>query len=396
MPRVPSPPVEATVRRLLHQAAEMMRVIPHRDVTTGLYIDWMKYYVTALQHFSGFLPSLSSSSRAGATETMTAAMNKVRQEMDAMLLSSVCSFHWRDVYLPTPAPTGKPLPPSSEWWFSPTADWRSIPPAVARVELGSPEFFSEPLLGGNFLSSYIHHLQQIRSNRPSSATEVENASHTRLVVPFTTLWLLKMEAVGRSEAASASSGAGQPLVLSLHERHARQSVVQALQFAFQLGSSVTREAMSESTPPAASIPPLLHVMKPSEEFDAVCHLPSVRDRLEAGEATGAPLTLESICSSHFTRLSYLTQCCQLLKSTCDETASPSSKRRVVLLAPSHCRAYRCSGNLLALEKTSISFSTSASLSEASSSHRAAVKGCKDAARYLNSREENLRQSLSLK
>lgn len=425
---------------ILYGITAKVKALPHRDVTIGTYKDWVELYITSLRRFGTLLKEETRSE--GLQEVSSAFSNAdhsvlftslcetylsyVRRELDAVLLSSIFATKWNDVHLPLPyAPlkTGPPSPsscatdekshqtasntssstttsppsplssssssslPSAWWYHSNGYSWKSR--WQPTMEMISPEFFTEPLLGGRMLSLYWSGLKSHRRLQASSSLPVERQQEDcggrpsvgtsmappfpSLLVPFSTLWALKAEAFGhatpsRSVATipvsratagpprSRASSVSPPL--SFQERHVRQTVLHTLQFSWELITSPSPFVGWHT-----SFPRLL-LLLPSEELDAICHLPTLRHRLwpqllMAGAtfpqphstaaspsptlssphsslgAPPSPWTIDAVSEDVTCRLAYFSQACAHLEVTPQRAAAPRGEMSHKKDAASH-------------------------------------------------------------
>lgn len=230
------------------------------------------------------------------------------------------------------------------------------------IEVVSAGFLAEPLLGGASMDEWTAELRRAAGARVAAAERASDAaavaasstggsngsnSHVQslpsatatfhVCIPFSTLFQLNREAHLRSSSSDGSIGNTD--ALSLQERRARQTLLQAIHQVFQLqhdlarlsrndadvkkkGNNATTDTTRGAGMPSseqqqqqcqATPPPLLslHVWSPSQEFDALCDLPRVRPMLSASLTTttamkgigSSPSSASSLSSSSISSLS---------------------------------------------------------------------------------------------
>lgn len=402
--------LNSVLKTVLLRSSEKLRALPHRDVTRSRYMEWIQLYVKALHDLSGH-PSEGVCGANGEVADLPLTLKRYRREMDAMLLSSVLSTKWTEVHVPSSFEE-KPLR-ECEWWNAAGFDEcsaREVDESDVVSEVCTPEFLTEPLKGGRTISAYVGFLKHIRRPPGASARAAEDGLDSpppsRLVLPFSSLWTI------RSAAYGFAGMDGRGAAPSFQDRQMRLRLLKTLNFAFQLGRDVLKEEAGSS-----AVPPLVRVLRPTEEFEAICRLPRVREILggEGGDTDGVEgLSMQKVCSSTVARLVYLSYASSLLTTRGGFTVTPTAGteedarippplRASVLLAPAHAqRQYRTAGarmvrdSFSGLEYLDSKARGGAAAPSTSLPHQDARKGCKDAARRLTVREDNIRQALSLR
>eukprot|EP00796_Vickermania_ingenoplastis_P004453 gene4454-3249_t len=350
---------------LLKNLSGRVRSLPHRDVTTTTYKEWLQTYVSGLQQLSAAV---------GDGPLDRVHTRPFCRELNATLLSSICAPRWSEVHLATANEQCH-----EEWWHQSAVRTGSAIPEGYAAEYITSAFLAEPLLGGTTLSWYLENVQQYRSSKRigSSRDTPVTPPRSRLLIPFSTLWTIKCEMCGR--------GAEGGLPLSFQERQARRSLLQSVGYALQLTL-----AIASGDEPAISP---MHVLTPCEEFEAICQLPAVRQRVAAaGVATSPWWSMESVCSNSMWRLIYLTHAGSVLVPrngvASDSLRAPCTP---VLLAPAHLhKMYRRAALPYVSERSELRKPPGT----ASNTHRQAVESRQAASRRLASREENIRQRMS--
>lgn len=472
------------VRGPLAPFAEKLKAAPHRDATNFPYGQWFRLYVDFLKG----IRLQQQLNKMGPVEAAS-ALAYAKRSIDTALWSSVLAEHWKQVVLPTQEPpTATPLwygkggatlaPGSGLAVPSNVVLTRTCPDpernekvrpgeashtrqrgqdleidgcvggggsskaarfASSSTEILSPGFLSEPLAGGAAVADWMAVLRQRPADeqgpattpRPQGWDDRNPGSWERdgptfhVVLPFSALFQLKYEAHLRS---NVSSNTGQIPVLSVQERRARQTLLQALHQALQLQEEISTSSRGRS-------PRLLqlHAWAPTQEFDALCELPRVRpllSRKEAHNESEAGLSLALLCESMPARLVFLSKYA-VLKNTLQAHSETDSKKQaeettqlgsmpVALLAHgSELRLLRALGAPLVRERSTFAawqqqlmhvLSTraragatttqrsgtvaGANLPSSSLAHQQAWRGCGEMIRRMTAREENLRQSFS--
>ncbi|CCW66247.1 unnamed protein product [Phytomonas sp. Hart1] len=436
--------------------AALLKSIPHRDATHIPYAQWLSLYLESLGQRSQHSEMLSENKNEKAL-----FRQQYCDAVDAMLLSSLMAPRWNLVLVPTnlaelqgmlpllngnnektthskgPAPLGASR--TDLWYLNAHNCGLTLSSLVAAdrfydvgggedetLEVFTPKFMTEPLLGGSCLMHCTDELRQqgdlLRASKENSSgivrgkVGVDNraASYTdeptiHLIIPFSCLWQIKHEAHLRSGNSAATN-------TSLQERGARQSLLQNIHHAFQLQADLNR-LNSSSTAPSPRIK--LHVSNPTEEFDMICQLPRVRDSfMTLGNANSKLLdevksqnfSLAMLCEKNPVRLAYFLRYSlyriQLKRENAkksaeakqkDEKESEESPNELVMVAHfSEQRLFRGLGVPTLRSCSSVSsIQRQGSLKEANSAstHKKAILECGEMVRRMTTREENLRQSI---
>lgn len=405
------------LNKVLNQLGEKVRLIPHRDVTISPYKDWFEFYVQGLQQFHQSI-KLELLGPKGNASFLSPALQQYRTQFDAVLLSSLFAKNWHDVYLSSGNLSASEENESqrntqifgselerNEWVLHATeGGWKTFS-SEHSAEFCTPEYMTEPLLGGEIIPLYLNLLKQLRDSSPSSTMVANGCLNdslpTRLVVPFSTLWELKSEAYGHDTRVP-------PKQLSVQERKARETMLRHIHYSVQFTSSRGGKA---SIIPADF--PLLHLVFPSEEFDALCHLPRLRRIKPLSSAEGSSLfsrwTMQGICEQPMQRLCYLSHAFSVLSSASsgisNDSNSPQHSKKateVVLLAPSYLHSAYRKLNSPALRDHSTALQNvilpngSTVIDYKKHLRQSQLDERKAVARRLTTREENIRQAFTLK
>ncbi|KAK7197876.1 hypothetical protein NESM_000741800 [Novymonas esmeraldas] len=424
---------------------------PHRDVTHVPYGDWFALYVQARKQWRLLDPS--STTTAAGTETtrgeggtaLAASVQQAKQGIDALLLGSLFARHWTEVEpIAPPSSTSTPSSLYRWWWHSGALVPDAAPPRAPRsgvalpvLELCTPSFLTEPLLGGSHLRLWM---EDARAAAPV-ATEATDATKVVAeapiaVLPFSSLWVVKESAYWRHASSSVShggsSGSGESSIrqttpaLSLQERQARQTLLQSVDQLMQLQCDAAAHRSVGTFVPATDQQQRVCVLSPTQEWDLMCALPRYRQAVcrpahsdrsaSVGNAPPSPpwwLSLSCLCEDTTARLAYcahtLSWQWQARSSPPSTSASGTASAAIRVLAPSTDHAALRRFALSSLhEHASVKevlqrrhaarrHSASPSLGASGASvHEQARKGCSDAARRLSHREENIRQSFSVR
>ncbi|CBZ29961.1 conserved hypothetical protein [Leishmania mexicana MHOM/GT/2001/U1103] len=431
---------------------------PHRDITHVPYGDWFAIYVQARKcwhSLESVAPTCATSATREKTkmgekseqaEILEARLQHAKQSIDAMLLSSLFARHWTEVQ--TAATSSSSSLSTYRWWWHRDSLFSASAPANAPdceaalppLELCTPDFLTEPLLGGSHLRLWM---EDIRVS--SGATDVTCAPHDATAVPtailpFSSLWVVKQSAYWRPSAAAAPdsgghSGAGsngnETAAFTLQERQARQALLQSVDQLLQLQRDAVERFNGTLCLPANQLQRVC-VLSPTQEWDLLCDLPRYRQARyrPAREASSAStnvldhstaacvspprwLSLSCLCENTTARLAY---CAHLLnwrwqlKSSTNAPASKTAPVPVRVLSPSTEHAHLRSLLVSSLHEQSCmkaalqrrhaarrqSPSAVSGASSAATVHEQARKGCSDAVRRMSHREENIRQSFSVR
>lgn len=443
--------------RALQPMASRLRAAPHRDCTHVPYATYLTDYIRALQHT--YEEAAAASAPQGTmpdTHThLSLQLTQMKRLVDEMLLRSLFARRWTEVPLPGDTPhsttaasslttcatgashlpheapaaasgsdsgstAGEHLSSSSStslWWMPPAA--ATMPRTVPlSKEVLTPGFLAEPLLGPVLIQSQLTQLRTVSPSfsplQTSTASVSAGGPYTvAIYLPFSTLWQLKEEAHARPGAAARS----------LQEREARRSVLHSLHHLLQLQQHVHRTAAplseSEQEEQQGSLPPTVmwRVWRPSEEFDAMRQLATWRARQPPQPSAAASCypSLGQACEDPQARLAYLSQALSGRSSTPvsddDSAANEGDEGAAALLAPAaeHARYRQWGARALREESRAKALlprpglGAGAAVAAADgrggggpSLHTRAMRECEAVVRRLTLREENIRQSFTLK
>ncbi|KAG5469439.1 hypothetical protein LSCM1_02659 [Leishmania martiniquensis] len=425
---------------------------PHRDITHVPYGDWFALYVQARKHWHALdsAPArVTPASREGGNtegsedaEVLEAHVRHAKQGIDAMLLSSLFARHWTEVHtVTTSTPSSSPLSTYRWWWhhdslFSAEApasapDRDAVPPPL---ELCTPGFLTEPLLGGNHVRLWM---EGIRASAGVTDAAQDAAAVPTAIIPFSSLWVVKRSAYCRPSAADGSgvlgnSGAGssghETATFTLQERQARQALLQSVDQLLQLQREAVERHEDTLGFPADQLQRVC-VLSPTQEWDLLCDLPRYRQALcrparpassadmsvlEGSEAASISpprwLLLSCLCEDTSTRLAYYAHTLswrRQLRSSANAPAIEAAPFAVRVLSPASEHARFRNLSLFSLHEQSFmkaplqrrhvarhrsSSSVVSGASAAATVHEQARKGCSEAVRRMSRREENIRQS----
>ncbi|KPA81181.1 hypothetical protein ABB37_04519 [Leptomonas pyrrhocoris] len=383
---------------------------PHRDATHVAYGDWFTLYVGVRKGWKA--TATSNAQRRPLPGQGELRHDTLKRSIDALFWTSLFARHWSEVQLHT---TVAPSASHYRWWWHPEASWQTRP---AALELCSCDFLTEPLLGGRYLRLWM---EDVRA--AAAALDAHSAANTdempTVIVPFSALWAIKRSAYWRpstqqSEAASppgAAVAAASPL--SLQERQARQALLQTVDQLLQLQcDAATRSGQLQR----------ICVLSPTQEWDLMCQAPRFRQALNFPASTVIPpspppprwLSIGCMCEEASARLAYCAHALywqqQQQQRTSSDEASQLTPVRVLAPSTEHARlrayaltsVHEHSREKAALEHRQTARQQRASSSSVSSAaaattvHGQARRGCSDAARRMSTREENLRQSFSVR
>ncbi|KAG5469783.1 hypothetical protein CUR178_01922 [Leishmania enriettii] len=426
---------------------------PHRDITHVPYGDWFALYVQARKHWhslesaSTCVTPVTYEGRKGESseqaEVLEARVRDAKQSIDALILSSLFARHWTEVQAVT-ASSSSPLS-TYRWWWHQDCLFSAPAPANAQdgdavsppLELCTPGFLTEPLLGGNHLRLWM---EDIRAS--AGATDAARAAHAAIAVPtailpFSSLWVVKQSAYWRPSAAAGAgvvdkSGAGsngrEAPVFTLQERQGRQAILQSLDQLLQLQRDAVEGPQGTFGFPADQLQRVC-VLSPTQEWELLCALPRYRQALcrsarseppasanvsdDSAAACVSPprwLSLSYLCEDTSTRLAYYAHMLSWwwqLRSSTNASAIEAAPVAVRVLSPVTEHAHLRSLSLFSLHEQSCmkaslqrrhvarhqsSSSAASGASSAATVHEQARKGCIDAVRRMSRREENIRQS----
>lgn len=441
---------------VFQQFVSQVMAAPHRDVTHIAYGDWLALYIRGLKSVN---QASSTLSHATANNTVT-TLEAVRQQINAMLLGSIFAKHWTQVTVPSivrhsavkeeekvdhlgPKPTqssGDTQPSTYKWSAHPsplellstaTTSLDSNPLHLKAVNVSSFEvftsdFLTEPSLGGNYIRRWADTIHVAASGSRNSAFDPDMGTNRSLlssnpvnyiILPFSTLWEIKMSAFSRPSPSSTSSsdtGTGNNTMMqsfSMQERQARQVLLQSIDQLLQLQQDAWATALPQ--PPATPLPMAVVVLPPTMEWDMLCQLPTFRRSLSAAlspssssPTTPSWLSMSALCESYTARLAYFTHRMVWEQQQQRNPPTPvhlvahvSEHRRFRDLQVPRIRAQSGFSDALGTASHgSASGPRQMSLQSSSgrSVHEKAVKGCSDAVRRMTVREENIRQVFSLR
>ncbi|GET91909.1 hypothetical protein, conserved [Leishmania tarentolae] len=416
---------------------------PHRDITHIPYGDWFALYVQARKRWhsresasacvtSSTIGESKMEERSEQAETPGACVQQAKQSIDALLLSSLFARHWTEVQTVT---TLAPMLSTYHWWWHRDSLFSALTPdsafqceaASPPVELCTPDFLTEPLLGGNHVRLWM---EDIRAS--SSTTSATHDAHgatavPTAIIPFSSLWVVKQSAYWRPSAAAgagvdghrgASSNSNETATFTLQERQARQALLQSVDHLLQLQRDAMERCNGILGLPANQLQHVC-VLSPTQEWDLLCDLPRYRQSLcrpaPEGTCVSPPLwlSLSCLCEDTTARLAYCTHMLNWrwqLKSSTNAPASKASPLAVRVLSPATEHAHLRSLSVSSLHEQSCmkaslqrrhaarsqSPSSASGASSAATVHEQARKGCSDAVRRMSHREENIRQSFSVR
>lgn len=411
---------------------------PHRDVTQVPYGDWFTLYVGLRKTWNAALQKPANASTSESNPQLHhQQQQQTKLSIDAALWSSLFARHWSEVQV-------RPDQSDSQyrWWWHATSalDTSSLSttPAqdqvAASTELCTSDFLTEPLLGGRYLRLWM---EDIRASATSSAApspgNPTSDAHT-VLLPFSALWEVKQSAYWRPSSISTNAappaGAARKVLpsLSLQERQARQALLQSIDQLLQLQCDA---------PKAAPQLQRVRVLSPTQEWNLLCQAVQFRQALfhpvvpsastlkpssSPSASTASPLpppwlSIGSLCVDSSARLAYYAHLLHwrqqqhgkrnIVQPELDLAAvrvlSPSSEharlRRYGLAAVhehSSLKAALDRRHAARQQSTSTAATTSGSAASAATVHGQARKGCSDAVRRMSNREENIRQSFSVR
>ncbi|CCW63155.1 unnamed protein product [Phytomonas sp. EM1] len=425
--------------------AALLKSAPHRDATHIPYAQWLSLYVDSL----GKAPHTAAIADAKRAEK-SLFIQQVHDIVDSMLLSSLLASRWNQVLVPSnpnelqsmiSIERGNSEKSEKEkggaqmeatrsdlWYLNPrddpteslsAADWCYEVEGGKNnmLEVFTPKFMTEPLLGGSCLTHWTAELRRqgellrtFKEDRSElvgkgvgKATPTSSDRTVHLTIPFSCLWQIKHEAHLRPSASATAT--------SLQERCARQSLLQGIHHAFQLQADLKRL----TTPPSAPAPLIkLHLSRPTEEFEMLCQLPRVREVLltlrgadpnpttEVDAAIRRNLSLAALCERTPIRLAYLLRYSLYRayirrrnaakangETETEETSEGFPSALVMISHPSEQRLFRSLG---VPTLSHASASTARNQKNSVSIHKKAMLECGEMVRRMTTREENLRQS----
>ncbi|KAG5495129.1 hypothetical protein JKF63_02182 [Porcisia hertigi] len=410
---------------------------PHLDITHVPYGDWFTLYVQARKHWH----SLQS---ATIPVSSAACEQHAKRSIDALLLSSLFARHWTEVQ--TATTTASSSRSTYRWWWHRDSFLSAAVPAPSNqdgetvlplLELCTPAFLTEPLLGGNHLRLWMEDTRASPGTTDVGCTALDPAALPTAVLPFSSLWVIKQSAYWRPSTAGGTdvngsrgvnNNAQATAVFSLQERQARQALLQSVDQLLQLQRDAADSHKGMLGLSAHQLQRVC-VLSPTQEWDLLCSLPRYRQALcrtadvASSPNTNAPdhstaahvspprwLSLNCLCEDTTARLAYCAHTLnwqRQLKSSANTPRSSTSSISVRVLSPSSEHARLRSFSLPSLHEQSCvkaslqrrhaarplssSSATSAAFS-AATVHEQARKGCSDAVRRMSHREENILQS----
>ncbi|KAL7707145.1 hypothetical protein N2W54_001439 [Lotmaria passim] len=434
------PAVDRFVSRLL--------AAPHRDVTHVPYGDWFALYVGARKAWkarAGASPTAAlSHGRSQKQEDHETQHGQAKASIDALLWSSLFARHWTEVQVHLT--TASPAASHYRWWWNSEASFslpslsssssslsaHTVEPSSAAaqppaLELCTSDFLTEPLLGGRYLRLWMEDVRASAAASTTSANSKGVSASPTVLVPFTAVWQIKQSAYWRPSAQqrSALPQAAAVTSLSLQERQARQALLQTVDQLLQLQADAAEKRGS-------SPPQLIRVLSPTQEWDLLCQAPRLRQvfypSTSGTEAATSPppapprwLSMGCLCEDASARLAYCAhalnwQRIQQQQQQQERQSSRSEAQSTPLrvLSPS-CEHARLRGYALtsvhehSSEKSALDRRQAARQQQSSSTgtppgggtsaatvHGQARKGCSDAVRRMSTREENIRQSFSVR
>ncbi|CAM40714.1 conserved hypothetical protein [Leishmania braziliensis MHOM/BR/75/M2904] len=427
---------------------------PHRDITHVPYGDWFALYVQARKHWHS-LESASTCATSATreqrkkegkpeqTEAFEAREQRAKQAIDALLLSSVFARHWTEVQ-PSTTSSSSPLSTYRWWWHrnslftaapANAQDGEAVSPSL---ELCTPAFLTEPLLGGNHLRLWMEDIRASSGTTGVSRSAHDAAAAPTVILPFSTLWVVKQSAywrpsaapeAGVGESSGAASSSHETPTFTLQERQARQALLQSVDQLLQLQRDTVEHRKGTSGLPVDQLQHVC-VLSPTQEWDLLCCLPRYRQALynparaaspkstivsehSAAACVSSPrwLSLSCLCEDTTARLAYCTRVLNWrwqLKSSTNAATTKTTPVTIRVLSPSTEHAHLRSLSLFSLHEQSCmkaslqrrhaarrqSSSAASGESLGTTVHEQARKGCSDAARRMSHREENIRQSFS--
>ncbi|CAC9532253.1 conserved hypothetical protein [Leishmania infantum JPCM5] len=430
---------------------------PHRDITHVPYGDWFALYVQARKRWHSLErePTCATSAtrekskmgeRSEQAEILEVRSQHAKQSIDALLLSSLFARHWTEVQTATTS-SSPPLSTYRWWWHRGSLFSASAPAnapdceaASPPLELCTPEFLTEPLLGGSHLRLWMEDIRASSGMKDVTCAARDATAVPTAILPFSSLWVVKQSAYWRPSAAAGAgagdhSGAGssgnKTAAFTLQERQARQALLQSVDQLLQLQRDAVERCNSPLCLPANQLQRVC-VLSPTQEWDLLCDLPRYRQARyrSAREASSAStnvsdhstaacvlpprwLSLSCLCEDATARLAYCTHMLNWrwqLKSSTNAPASKTAPVAVRVLSPATEHAHLRSLSVSSLHeqscmKTSLqrrhaarcqSPSAVSGALSAATVHEQARKGCSDAVRRMSHREENIRQSFSVR
>lgn len=396
-----------------HFSAKMLAA-PHRDLTHVAYGEWFALYVQARKQWRALGASQASAALAA------------KQHIDAQLLSSLFARHWTEV------PATASAISTYRWWWHTTSSPRPVT-SSATLELCTPAFLTEPLLGGSQLRLCMEDVRAAAiaesATPPQDRRSVDDVSAAAsedvpsLILPFSSLWEVKQSAYWRpaaptpapdATAASPASSTPATAALSLQERQARQALLQSIDQLLQLQRDAEVSAHERGSSGGGGLANRLQrvcVLTPTEEWELLCALPRYRQSVAPSQPRW--LSLGCLCEDTTARLAYCVHALswQQQQQRSVKTAPPGNTApravRALAIADDHPRlrgfslpsVHERSCALEALQRRHTArrqLSTATSAPAAASVHDQARQGCSAAVRRMSNREENIRQSFSVR
>jgi hypothetical protein len=377
---------------------------PHRDATHVPYGDWFALYVGLRKAWKTAADAVSSgaSSQGGEQSLQT------KVAIDALLWNSLFARHWTEVQVQSTT-TSTPFSTSRyRWWWHPETSLSSLPPpphdatalSPVAVEVCTSDFLAEPLLGGRYLQLWM---EDVRAAAASPRTADDDASTSAdggaptVLFPFSALWEIKRSAYWRPFSTQTAAAAP---AFSLQERQARQALLQTIDQLLQLQCDASKGGSPHQR---------IRVLSPTQEWDLMCLAPRFRQVMypsiptTASTTPPAPprwLSIEALCEDAAARLAY----CAHTLSWQQRQALQQAVTPVRVLSPSSEHARLRSYALTSVHEHSSAkealnrrhAARQQSTASAATVHGQARKGCSDAVRRMSSREENIRQSFSVR
>lgn len=375
--------------------AQRLLTSPHRDATQQPYGEWFSLYVRVRR---GWKAARQGDAQQQQMDAKTA--------IDALLWTSLFARHWTEV---EEKALLSPTASHYRWWWKAEASLRTAVDTPAPLELCSAAFLTEPLLGGRYLQQWIADVRasSTEAAAPSAPTDDSRTDAPTVLLPFSAVWAIKQSAYWRpSQPQSAALGTALPS-FSLQERQARQSLLHTMDQLLQL--------QADAATHRNGVHQRIAVISPTEEWDLLCDAPRLRQSLRLSHATVVPpwLSLGPLCEDGVARLAYCAHALdwQRRRNQAMPSESASLRSSVRVLSPSTEHAHLRSFALTSVHehssaKTALSSRHAARLQSSASAvgrgaavttvHGQARKGCSDAVRRMAIREENIRQSFSVR